>query len=157
MSLFADDPVFAQYRYSALVTDMNLPAAELWRLYRGRADCENRIKELKYDFGGESFNLRDFWATEAALMTVMLAYNLMSLFRQAVLRSDAISGKLDVQHTLKTLRYKLFAKAGYITHEGRKKIINLAVAMQQREWINGLWDQSKKFDLPVKFSPIFTP
>ncbi|WP_090578131.1 transposase [Nitrosomonas sp. Nm58] len=57
LSLFADDLVFACYRYSALVTDMNLPAAELWRLYRGRADCENRIKELKYDdFGGESFN-----------------------------------------------------------------------------------------------------
>lgn len=157
LSLFADDPVFAQYRYSAIVTDMDLPAAELWRLYRGRADCENRIKELKYDFGGDSFNLRDFWATEAALLTVMLAYNLMSLFRQAVLRSDVISGKPDVQNTLKTLRYKLFAKAGYITHEGRKKIINLAVAMQQREWMDGLWDKSKTFDLPVKFSPIFTP
>ena len=70
-------------------------------MYRGRADCENRIKELKYDFDGESFNLRDFWATEAALLTVMLAYNLMSLFRQSVLRSDAISGKPDVQHTLR--------------------------------------------------------
>ena len=46
LSLFADDAVFAQYRYSAIVTDMGLPAAELWRLYRGRADCENRIKEL---------------------------------------------------------------------------------------------------------------
>lgn len=157
LSLFADDPVFAQYRYSALVTDMDSPAVELWRLYRGRADCENRIKELKYDFGGESFNLRDFWATEAALLTVMLVYNLMSLFRQAVLRSDVVSGKPDVQHTLKTLRYKLFAKASYITREGRKKIINLAVAMQQREWINGLWDKSKTFDLPIKFSPIFTP
>ena len=89
-------------------------------------------------------------------MTVMLAYNLMSLFRQAVLRSDTVSGKGDVQHTPKTLRYKLFAKVGYITHESRKKIINLAVAMQQREWINGLWDKSKTLDLPVKFSPIFT-
>lgn len=123
LSLFADDPVFARYRYSALVTDMDLPAAALWRLYRGRADCEDRIKELKYDFGGESYNLRDFWSTEAALLTVMLAYNLMSLFRLDVLRSDAISGKPDVQHTLKTLRYKLFAKAGYITKDSRKKII----------------------------------
>jgi len=43
------------------------------------------------------------------------------LFRQAILRSDAVSDKADVQHTLKTLRYKLFAKAGYITREGRKK------------------------------------
>ena len=79
------------------------------------------------------------------------------LFRQAILRSDAVSDKADVQHTLKTLRYKLFAKAGYITREGRKKIINLTVAMQQREWIDGLWNKSKTFDLPVKFTPIFSP
>jgi hypothetical protein len=46
LSLFADDPVFARYRYSALVTDMGFPAPALWRLYRGRADCENRTKEL---------------------------------------------------------------------------------------------------------------
>jgi hypothetical protein len=102
LSLFADDPVFACYCYSVLVTDMNLPAAELWCLYRDRADCENRIKELKYDFGGErGFNLRDFWATEAALLTVMLAYNVMSLFRQVILRSDAVSGKSDIQLSLK--------------------------------------------------------
>jgi hypothetical protein len=53
-----------------------------------------------------------------------------------VLRSDAVSGKPDVQHTLKTLRYKHFANAGYITKDSRKKIINLAVAMRGNE--NGL-------------------
>lgn len=60
-SLLTEDPIFFCYRYSALVTDMDLPATALWRLYRGRADCENRIKELKYDFGGESFNLKKFF------------------------------------------------------------------------------------------------
>jgi hypothetical protein len=44
-----------------------LPALEIWRSYRGRADCENRIKELKADFGLDSFNGNDFYATEAAL------------------------------------------------------------------------------------------
>jgi hypothetical protein len=34
-------------------------------LYRGLADCENRIKELKADFVLDSFVLRDIWATEA--------------------------------------------------------------------------------------------
>ena len=111
---------------SALITDMDLPATELWRLYRGRADCENRIKELKYDFGADSFNIKNFWATEAALLTVMLAYNLMSLFRQGILKNDSVSAKSDVQHTLETLRYRLSAKAGYITKDSRKKIINLA-------------------------------
>ncbi len=158
LSLFADDPCLGQYRFAALVTDLTLPAPEIWRSYRGRADCENRIKELKYDFAADSFCLKDFWATEACLNTALLAYNLMSLFRQAVLKAAVIqSGAQDVQHTLRTLRYKLFAKAGYITTPGRKKILKLCVAMRQRQWLEGLWDRSKTFTLPVRFTPAFAP
>ncbi|MDP1636897.1 MAG: hypothetical protein Q8L62_02205, partial [Candidatus Nitrotoga sp.] len=43
-----------------------------------------------------------FWATEAALGMAMLAYNLMSLFRQAVMKSS-------IHHTLVTLHHKVFA------------------------------------------------
>jgi hypothetical protein len=158
LSLFADDPVQGAYRYGALVTDMALPSQQVWRTYRGRSDCENRIKELKYDFAAGSFCLNDFFATEACLNMVMMAYNLMSLFRQAALKSSVIeSGGKDVQHTLQTLRFRLFAKAGYITTEGRKNVLKLAIVMRQREWFEGLWDQSKSFDLPVKFSPVFSP
>ena len=67
LSLFADDPDIQGWRYGAFVTTLELPMLEVWRLYRGRADCENRIKELKADFGLDAFNMRDFWATEAAL------------------------------------------------------------------------------------------
>ncbi len=80
LSLWASDPQWGRYRFAALVTDLTLPAAEIWRLYRGRADCENRIKELKYDFAADSFCLQDFWATEASLNVALLAYNFMSLF-----------------------------------------------------------------------------
>jgi hypothetical protein len=38
----------------------------IWDAYRNRADAENRIKELKEDFGADSFNVDDFFATEAA-------------------------------------------------------------------------------------------
>ncbi|WP_148262036.1 transposase [Methylomonas methanica] len=69
------------------------------------AGREYRIKELKADFGLDAFNLRDFWATEVALGFAMLAYNLMSLFRQAVLRSR-------VQHTLSTLHGLVLAIGG---------------------------------------------
>ena len=50
-----------------MVTSLSLPAAEVWRSYRGCADCENRIEELKNDFRLDSFNLNSFYATEAAL------------------------------------------------------------------------------------------
>ena len=67
LSLFADDPAIGRYRFAARATDLDLPDAEIWHNYRGRADCENRIKELKYDFGADSFCLQNFWATEACL------------------------------------------------------------------------------------------
>lgn len=158
LSLFGDDPVLGKYRYSALVTDLELSAVVIWRIYRGRADCENRIKELKFDFAADSFNMRNFWATEATLNTVMLAYNLMSLFRHALLKTSAVqNSSKTVQHMLNTLRYKLFAKAAYITTESRKPILNLALAMQQRTWMQGLWDASNSFELPAKFTPIYSP
>ena len=158
LSLFAEDEAIGQWRYSALVTDLNLPALQIWRLYRGRADCENRIKEFKYGLKAGSLNLRDFWATEAALHTVMMAFNLMSLFRQVLLKQTIRKDGTDkpIQHTLSTLRHQLFAQSGFITHEGRRPLLKLATAMQKREWISGLWDRSRQFDLPVHFATQFT-
>ena len=69
------------------VTILDLPMVEVWHTYRVRADCEDRIEELKADFALDAFNLRDFWTTAAVLGFTMLAYNPKSLFRQAVLRS----------------------------------------------------------------------
>ena len=65
----------------------------------------NRIKEMnefKADFGLDSFVLRDFWATEAALGVTMLRYKLISVFRHAVLRQK-------VHHTLPTLHHQVLA------------------------------------------------
>lgn len=137
MSLFADDPDMQGWRYGAMVTTLSLPALEIWRSYRGRADCENRIKELKADFGLDSFNVNDFYATEAALGFAMLAYNLMSLFRQAVLRGS-------VQHTLATLHHKVFAVGAFWHKDTDKRQLNLAVSRQRRAWFEGLWANAGK-------------
>jgi hypothetical protein len=157
LNLFADNPVIGKYRFSALVTDLELSAVIAWRIYRGRTDCENRIKELKYDFAADSFNMQEFWATEAAMNTVMIAYNLMSLLRHALLKtSTAKQSSNTIQHTLQTRRYKLFAKPAYITTKSRKPILNMAMAMQQQTWMQGLWDASKAFKLPVKVKPLYS-
>ncbi|MHB8425695.1 MAG: hypothetical protein ACYDB9_11200 [Gammaproteobacteria bacterium] len=78
----------------------------------------------------------------------------MSLFRQAVLKASLLqSGDPDVQQPLKTLRYTLFAQAGYTTREGHQDILTLWVAMRHRHGIAGLWDRSQIFSLPVHFTP----
>ena len=136
LSLFKEDEALMGWRYGAKVTDLNLPALEIWRLYRGRADCENRLKELKHDFGLDSFVMRDFWATEAALSVVMLAYNLMSVFRQAVIRQKA-------HQTLATLHHRVLAIGAFWNNNGKdttkKPTLNIAVAKKRRSWFEGLW------------------
>ena len=70
------------------------------------------------------------------------------------LESAVLKGGVStpIQHTLQSLRYKLFAKPAYTTTEDRKPILSLAIAMQQRQWMKGLWDEATKFDLLVKFA-----
>jgi hypothetical protein len=144
LSLFEEDYVIGQYRYSAYVTNLDLPAKIVWDSYRGRADSENRIKELKEDFGVDSFATQDFFALEATLNFVMMAYNLMSLFRQVVLKANP-------QPQLKTLRYKIFATAGYITKNGNSRILHLAVSMKNRTWWSGLFSSIPGLGPPYEF------
>lgn len=141
LRLFADDAIYHRYRYSCFVTNLTLPAHQVWVLYRGRSDAENRIKELKYDFGADAFNLNEFYPTETTLHFVMMAYNLMSLFRQVVIREAT-------QATLKTLRYTVFAIGAYIVRDGNRKILKLALANKQRDWFLGLWDGYKTLTFP---------
>ena len=145
LRLFKDEEYYRQYRYTAYITNLTLSAPDVWRLYRGRSDSENRIKELKYDFGFDSFNLHSFYGTEAALMFAMLAYNLMSLFRQFILSSK-------VQHTLSTLRYRTFAIGAYFKKQKQKYVLKLSLNMKRREWFTGLWNQSNQVNLPFCFS-----
>ncbi|MBL0309212.1 MAG: transposase [Bacteroidetes bacterium] len=96
--MFAEDETCRNYRYSTYVTNLEFAPAEVWRMYRGRGDAENRIKELKQDFGFDSFNLNGFYPTEAALTFAMIAYNLMSLFRTFAIGAyfEKQNGKLDL-------------------------------------------------------------
>jgi hypothetical protein len=125
LKLFSEEAFYRHYRYSAYVTNLKLAPAEVWRTNRGRADAENRIKELKYDFGFDSFNLKDFFATEAALTFVMIAYNLMALFRNYVLQEKT-------QKTLSTLQYRTFAVGAYFEKLDNKLVLKIALSKKRR-------------------------
>ena len=141
LRLFGEEEVYKNYRYSCFITNLKLPAKVVWDTYRNRADAENRIKELKEDFGADSFNVNDFFATEAALNFVMIGYNLMSLFRQAILGTKT-------QQQLKTLRYRVLAIGSYITQNGNARILKLSLAKKRRGWFEGLWSSTKLFSWP---------
>lgn len=84
LSLFEDDYELNGYRYTCYVTTLKLYAPDVWRLHKGRANCENRIIELKYDYGLDKMNQDGFDGTEARLLLMTIAYNFMSLFKRSL-------------------------------------------------------------------------
>ena len=143
--LFSDDELGARYRYSCMVTDLDLSPMQVWALYRQRADAENRIKELKYDFAIDGFCLKNFWATEAAFRSIMVAYNLMSLFRFLVLQTKT-------QSTLTTMRFKCFALGAWVSRHAGKKVLKLSVSGKKRLWLDGLFATINDLEPPFQCS-----
>jgi hypothetical protein len=131
------------YRYSVYVTNLTLPVDQIYAIYNSRADCENRIKELKYDFGADNFCLKGFFATEASFRFIMMAYNIMALFNLQVLQSTM---------QMKTLRAYCFAIGSWISDHANQKILNMALPAKRRSWMDGLFSHVKRSELPFTYT-----
>jgi len=140
--LFEDEP---GYRYSCYVTNLDLPLDQVWNIYNTRADCENRIKELKNDFGLENFCLKDFWATEASFRFIMVAYNLMSLFRHFALNDHK-------KATLNTLKSYCFALGAWKVNHANKRVLKISLPSKRRAWMEGIFAQIKQINRPFQYS-----
>lgn len=117
------------YRFQALWT--NLPATvdalSVWRRYHGRADIENRIRELGDQFAIKRLTARNFWATEAMHHLAIAAYNLCVLLQRKL-------GQLE-KCELTTLRWRLFSRAAVWSRAGGKPTLKLAVrGEEERTW-----------------------
>lgn len=140
-SLFPELNLDDTYRYGMIVTNLDLPSEYVWRLYRDRANCENMIKELKHDFGIGSFCTQSFAATEATLNFVLLAYNIMSLFRDLYLKSKPTP-------MMKQIRKMIISMGATIVSRGRTKYLKLSISANRRQWFKSLWDTEYNLDLP---------
>ena len=96
------------------------PPEEIWRTANGRADSENRIKELQHAFGADGFCSRRFSGTEAALRFICLLYNLIGEFQRSL-------GHVT-RRTLATLRTTLFACGAILGADGRQPMLRLSRA-----------------------------
>lgn len=143
--LFEDMEQKKIYRYSAFVTSMDLPAEQIWMMYRNRADAENRIRELKYDFGMDSFVMQKLSATDAAFRFILIAYNLMALFKHIVMQGKH-------HHTLSTIRFKCIAIGSYLVKRSRQQVLKLVVPFDKRKWMDGLFQKARDATIPFSIS-----
>lgn len=117
------------YRFQALVTNLprSVSALEVWRRYNGRADLENRIKELGEQFGIKRLCVENFWGTEAMHHLAIAAYNLCVLLQRRL-------GQLE-KCELNTLRWRLFSRAAVWSRARGKPTLRLAVrGHKHRSW-----------------------
>jgi hypothetical protein len=117
------------YRFQALVSNLprSVDALSVWRQYNGRADIENRIKELGQQFGIKRLCVDNFWGTEAMHHLAIAAYNLCVLLQRRL-------GQLE-KCELNTLRWRLFGRAAVWSRARGKPTLKLAVRGQaHRTW-----------------------
>ncbi len=119
----------AGYRFQALVTNLpgSVDALTVWRRYHGRADLENRSKELGEQFGIKRLCVHSFWGTEALHHLAIAACNLCVLLQRRL-------GQLE-KCELNTLRWRLFGRAAVWSRARGKPALKLAVRGEaNRNW-----------------------
>jgi hypothetical protein len=107
------------YMFHAVVTTLALPAADVWRFYNHRAESENRIKELKEDFGADGFCVRSFHGTEAVFRLICCLYNLFAEFKRDIVRDSATR--------LLTLRHQVLVVGAILGADGRRRVLRLGL------------------------------
>jgi hypothetical protein len=109
------------YTFRIWVTNRSDLPLTLWRDYNGRATVEQRIEELKNDLAADDFCTQNFWATEAAFLAVLFAFNLLSLYQH-----HATPGTRYRQPA--TLRTAVFLCGAILGRSGRQTVLHLSAA-----------------------------
>jgi len=107
------------YNHAMYVTNTTWGLADTVKFYEKRGNCENYIKETKYDLNIGSLKMKSFWANEAFFQIMMLVYNIFLLFKMDKL---AVS---EYRQWILTFRLKYVFLAGKIIRTARQTILKL--------------------------------
>jgi hypothetical protein len=126
------------YVYRAIATnDDDKTNSEIIHWYNQRAeDSENRIKELKLDFGGDCLPCSEFNANQLYFLICTLSYNLLALMRQ--LLPESLS-----HHRVVTIRWRLYAIAGKVIKTGRQIFVKLK--SEHQKLLSQVLDELRRF------------
>ena len=128
LTLFMDEDYGKEYRHSLFITnDQTSSPHQVWCYYRPRANVENIIENLKDGFGLSAYNLNNFWATEAVLMSIcLILHNLVTiLVKQVIMTSD--KGR-----KLRTIRMEYLIIPAIMGKDGRDDVLRLGITQFKR-------------------------
>ena len=108
------------YIYRCIATNMDAKTDfEIIDWYNQRAECsENKIKELKCDFGAEDLPCSDHQANGLYFFICILAYNLFVVMR-------ALAPTILRNYRAKRVRWLVYRIAGKVVCSGRQLCVNI--------------------------------
>jgi len=129
LSLFKDEDYGKEYRHSLYVTNDHATSPyDIWCCYRPRANVENIIENLKDGFGLSAYNMKNFWATEAVLMTIcLILHNLVTVLIKQVLHTS------EKDRKLRTLRMEYLVIPALMGKNGRDDVLRLGLTNPKRQ------------------------
>jgi len=129
------------YTFRLFVTNLSNPPEEIWRDYNQRACVEQRIEELKSDLAVDGFCLREFFATEAAFLSILMLFNLLAEFQRA-------SGMTGYRQPA-SLRVQVFLCGAILGRTGNRTVLHLSAAWGGLEKRNSLFDKLLLYEIPT--------
>ena len=137
------------YTFRVFVTNRAQAPEEIWRDYNQRACIEQRIEELKTDLAADDFCLREFFATEAAFLGILMLFNLLGEFQRA-------SGMTGYRQPA-TLRVQVFLCGAILGRTGHHPVLHLSAAWGGLEQRNALFDKLLPYEIPTSPKLNFQP
>jgi len=109
-------------RIGFVVTSSRLPAGRVIKVYNGRAEIENRIKEGKNTLRWDKTSCQRFEANQARLKMGVLAYNLLHMIRQFYVWGEEVKRSMD------WLIKRLIKVGARVSYHARRWYVHVASA-----------------------------
>ena len=109
-------------RIGFVVTNSRLPAGKVVKVYNGRGDVENRIKEGKNTLRWDKTSCQRFEANQARLKMGVLAYNLLHMIRQLYVWGE------EVRRSIDWLIRRLIKVGARVSYHARRWYVHVASA-----------------------------
>jgi hypothetical protein len=109
-------------RIGFVITNSRLPAGKVIKVYNGRAEIENRIKEGKNTLRWDKTSCQRFEANQARLQMGVLAYNLLHMIRQFYVWGE------EVKRSMEWLIKRLIKVGARVSYHARRWYVHVASA-----------------------------
>jgi len=127
-----------QYSYQVFVSNLLLNPENIWHFYKGRANIEKHIRELKEDYALAKIPTKSFQANQMYFHLLVLAYNIINWFRRICLPQKY------QKSTLQTIRSEILVLPARLVNIQHKNVLKLPKEYIPEKTLNGIIQRIEK-------------